>query len=133
MANLKEGLNAFLTASAITALVYHQDLPQNPTYPATVFDVIDQIPVGRNHDNGVLPMREARVQIEVFAETLAAAESAAEQYFELLGNYDGSLGVAGLTNVSIRWDADNPDPLAPLDTVILRTLFARSMDFIVLY
>lgn len=132
MRSIKAGLNDFLNRLGITAYIYMRELPQNPSYPATVFDVIDQVPIGRSHDTGVLPFREARVQIDIYAETVEEAEDAAERYFEAIGNYDGSLGVPEFSYVSIRYESNNPDPTFEEEPT-LREIEGRSTDYKILY
>lgn len=105
--SLKAGLYSFLAANAITPYIYLRELPQNPSYPATVYDVTrdDTIDI---HQQGP-GLRASIVQIDVLAETVAAAEEAMEKYYLLLAGYKGSLGVAGFTNVAIYDEGLNLD------------------------
>lgn len=130
--SLKMGINSFLVTNAITPYIYHRELPQNPSYPATVYDIIDQVPMGRSHSEGVLPFREARVQIDMYAQTVEEAENILELYFNAMGSYDGSLGAPGFSDVSIRYESTNPDMSFESEPT-LRQIEGRSMDFKILY
>lgn len=130
--SLKKALYKFIKDLGVTTYVYPGELPQNPNYPVTIFDIIDEVPIGRTHDIGKLPMREARVQLDIYAESMSEAEDAAEKYFHILGHFEGTFGVAGFTKVSCRWDNNNPDPSFKQEPT-LSDIYGRSMDFIILY
>jgi len=125
-----------LVALAITGKIYDGELPQNPTYPVTVYDLIDEVAVGRNHESNNAPFREARVQIDVYAETTKAADDLIEQYFDALNSFDGSLGDGAspetLVDVVIRYANTNPR-MDFNDQATLRSVKGRSMDFMILY
>jgi hypothetical protein len=128
--SLKTGLNIFLKAAGITPYLYHRELPQDPSYPATVYDIVSDINTCHTHDRVNGP-RQARVQIDVYAETVAAAEDAMEQYVELFTSYSGDLG-AGFLDVAIFDEGANPD-LDFESEPTLRHLEGRSRDFMILY
>jgi hypothetical protein len=130
--SIKKGLISFLKAVAITARVYPNELPKNPTYPATVVDVIDQVPVAETIEVGVVPARRSRIQIDVYSENFTQAEELQEKYFNLLSNFKGSLGVAGMKDVVIKFDRHNPDKVF-IDKPVLKDVEGRSMDFMVTY
>ena len=113
MKSIRAGIYNKLVALAITPYVYHNELPQNPSYPATVYDVISDVTIGHTHDSGVVGFRRTRVQIDVFAESVSEAEEAMEAYFAALAGFKGSIG-DGLspeqfTDVSIFDEGANPD------------------------
>jgi hypothetical protein len=129
--SIKTGINLFLQAAKVTPCVYLGELPQNPSYPATVFDVVSDVVINHTHDPNVVGFRRARVQIDVFALTMAEAEDVMERYFELLAGYMGELG-AGFENVSIFDAGQNPD-LDFKNEPTLRNIEGRSRDFYILY
>jgi hypothetical protein len=135
MSSIKGALYIKLVALAITSKVYDEELPQNPTYPATVYDLVDENPIGRNHD-GAAPFREARVQIDVFALSGFEADTLIEQYFDALQSFDGILGDGQSPetqyDVSIRYENTNPKQIFT-DESALKTVRGRSMDFMILY
>lgn len=130
--SIKAGIATKLAAAAITARVYHRELPVDPEYPATVYDVISDIPISYCHDANVIGFRRARLQIDVIAESVDAAEDAMEQYVALLGNFSGTLGLAPFTDVSILDAGANPDMDFEAEPT-LRGLEGRSRNFFVLY
>lgn len=132
MAYLASGIYKKLKALAITPDVFNETAEQNPSYPLTVFDIIDEDSLGRSHDTGVQPFYEARVQVDVYAETIHAAETAVKAYKDALAHFDGALGVTGFENVSIRFANRNPGE-AYKDEAALKTIVKRSLDFFVLY
>jgi hypothetical protein len=129
--SIKAGIYAFLKAAAVTPYLYHRELPQNPAYPATVYDLISDINLVHTHDQATGP-RQARVQLDVHALTVAEAEDAMERYFALLAGYSGSLGVSGFTDVAIFDEGANPD-LSFEEEPTLRRIEGRSRDFMILY
>jgi hypothetical protein len=128
--SIKNGLNIFLQAAKITPYVYLRELPENPSYPATVFEIISDIVISHTHDTNVVGFRQARVQVDVYALTVAEAEDAMEKYFEMLAGFSGSLG-AGY-DVAIFDEGANPDPSFENEPT-LNTVEARSRDFMILY
>ena len=130
--SIKKAIYLFLTDKAITPYLYYRELPQNPTYPATVYDVISDIAIDHTHDYGVVGFRRARVQLDVYAETVEPAEDAMEKYFASLAGFKGSLGVPGFTDVSIFDAGSNPD-LDFEEEPTLRRIEGRSRDFMILY
>ena len=74
MSSVKPYIYNLLSSAAITPYIYHHELPQDPSYPATIYDVISQPPVDLTHDKGTVGFRKARIQIDVIAESVDAAE-----------------------------------------------------------
>jgi hypothetical protein len=136
MASIKAGIANKLAALAVTPFIFHRELPQNPTYPATVYDVISDTVVGHTHDNLVVGFRRARIQIDVYAETVAEAEDAMENYFAALVGFKGSIGddlsPSQFTDVSIFDIGSNPDYDFEEEPT-LRHIEGRSRDFTILY
>lgn len=128
--SIKAALYGFLKDQAITPYLYHRELPQNPSYPATVYDLVSQPPVDLTEDVGVVGSRKARVQIDVYALTVSEAEDAMERYFELLGSYSGSLGVPGYADCDIWDEGANPD-MDFEEEPTLRHIEGRSRDFMI--
>lgn len=128
--SIKAGIYMYLTDLAITPYIYHRELPQNPSYPATVYDIVSQPAVELTHDIGTVGFRYARVQIDVYALTVAEAEEAMERYFEILKDFSGSLGVPGFTDVDIWDEGANPD-LDYEEEPTLRQIEGRSRDFMI--
>lgn len=131
---IKANFYQLLRTAAITPHIYFGELPQNPSYPATVYDFVSQPPVDLTHDVGVVGFRKARVQIDVFAETVAEAEAAIEAYYELLKSYSGSVG-DGLSPETVIemdiWDeGQNPD-MDFEEEPTLRHIEGRSRDFMI--
>ena len=50
-----------LVSLGLTPKIYYRELPQNPTYPATVYDFVSEVPVDLTHDVGVVGFRKARI------------------------------------------------------------------------
>ena len=105
--SLKAGLFKFLLAQGITTYVYYRELPQNPSYPATVYTMTDDY-TADEHQQGP-GLRRAVLQVDVLAESVAEVEEAAEKYYALLAGYRGTLSVPGFTSVSIRDEGANLD------------------------
>lgn len=134
--NIKSIIYQKLLALGLTAKVYDAELPQNPEYPVTVYDLIDENPIGRSHDSNVAPFREARIQIDVFAATTAEADSLIEQYFDALNCFDGTLGdgASPETTVEAVIRYANTNPFMDFrQQVTTRLIRGRSMDFMILY
>lgn len=136
MNSIKAGIYNKFAELAITPYIYHRELPQNPQYPATVYDLISDVVIGHTHDNLVTSFRRARVQIDVYAETVGAAENAMEEYFVALAGFKGSIGnglsPSQFTDVSIFDLGANPD-LDFEEEPTLRMIEGRSRDFSILY
>jgi len=134
--NLKAGVYNLLLDLGITAAVYDGQLPQNPTYPTTVYDLIDEVPLGRSHDSEVSPFRDTRIQIDVFAESAKQADDLIEQYFQALNSFDGSIGNGqspeSFKDICIRYENTNPR-LDFTAQPTLKNIKGRSMDFKILY
>jgi hypothetical protein len=135
MTNIKIAIYQKLTALAITPEIYDGDLPDDVSYPVTAYDLIDEVPTGRTHD-AVAPFREARIQIDVYAASVAAADVLIEQYFQALQSCDEQLadGESPETvfDASIRYESTNPR-MRFISEPTLADVYGRSMDFIVLY
>ena len=136
MSSIKAGVYNKLITLALTPYVYHRELPQNPSYPATVYDRIDDFPVNHTHDHLVVGFRKARFQIDVYGLTVAEAEDAMEGYVAALAGFIGPIG-DGLsppqfTDVSILDAGANPD-LSFEEEPLLRHIEGRSHDFIIIY
>ena len=136
MSSIKGAIYTKLVALAITPKVYHNELPQNPSYPATVYSLISQAPVDLTHDVGVTGFRQARIQIDVYALTVSQAETAMEAYFEAFKSFSGILG-DGLSPETTYdcdiWDeGGNPDMSFEEETT-LRHVEGRSHDFMIHY
>lgn len=123
-----------LLALGLTPKVYYRELPQNPTYPATVYDFLPEAPVDLTHDVGVVGFRKARIQIDVYALTVAEVETAMEGYFNALKSFSGVLS-DGLSPAT-TWDFDiwdeggNPD-MSFDEEPTLRHVEGRSRDFMI--
>jgi hypothetical protein len=134
MNGIKVTINTILKTAAITPHIYLGELPQNPAYPATVFDVVSQPAVELTHDIGVVGFRKARVQIDVYALTVAAVEDAIERYYELLKSYSVTYGDGESPEVFTDYDiwdeGQNPD-MDFNDEPTLRNVFGRSRDFMI--
>jgi len=130
--SIKWAIYKILKTAAITPHIYARELPQNPSYPATVYDIVSQPPVELTHDVGVVGFRQARIQIDVYALTVAAAESAMEAYYELLKSYSDVIGddASPETTVDVDiWDeGQNPD-MDFEEEPTLRHIEGRSRDF----
>jgi hypothetical protein len=136
MSTLQIALYRKLVALNITPYIYEDQLPQDSLYPATVYSMIDAVPVGRSHDSNVTPFREERIQIDVFAESVADAKYAIERYFVALSSFDGPLGDGRSPeshyDVSVRYEATNPSQDFT-NEVTTRNIKVRSMDFMIFY
>ena len=122
-----------LVSLGLTPKIYYRELPQNPTYPATVYDFVSEVPVDLTHDVGVVGFRKARMQIDVYALTTAQVEAAIEGYFAALKSFSGVLS-DGLSPAT-TWDCDiwdeggNPDQ--SFNDSTLRHIEGRSHDFMI--
>ena len=136
MLSIGMGIYRKLVELGITPNIYRRELRQNPSYPATVYDVVSDNAIGTVHDAGVHCFREARVQIDIYALTVAEAESIAEQYFDALDNYHGTL--SDETSPETTWDVRirdagmNPD-MNFQEQPTLRRAEGRSRDYYILY
>ena len=138
--SIKAAVFSFLKAQAITPYIYHRELPQNPSYPATIYDVIDDVTVCHTYDKVVGP-RRARVQLDVIGETsdIDAIEEAMEKYYVVMAGFSGSLGVAGYEDVAIFDGGANPiydfrSEFSMMESEpLLKNLEVRSRDFMFLY
>src|SRR3972149_535745 len=134
--SIKAGIYNKLLALNITPYIYGRELPQNPNYPATVYYVISDVVIDNVHDEGVHCFRRARVQIDVYARTVAEAETAMEDYFAALDNFSGSIGddmsPSQFTDVCIWDEGANPDLDFESEST-LRDIEGRSRDFMILY
>ncbi|RPH38359.1 hypothetical protein EHM92_00310 [bacterium] len=132
--SIKATIYRILSSAAITPYIYHGDLPQNPSYPATVYDIISQPAADLTEDVGVVGFRKARIQIDVYAQSVGAAEDAMERYYELLKSYSGSIGDGASPETVIDcdiWDEGaNPD-MDFEDEPTLRQIEGRSRDFMI--
>jgi hypothetical protein len=122
-----------LVSLGLTPKIYYRELPQNPSYPATVYSLISQAPVDLTHDVGVTGFRQARFQIDAYALTVAQAETAIEAYFEALKSFSGVLsdGLSPETTYDCDiWDEGrNPDQ--SFNDSTLRHIEGRSHDFMI--
>lgn len=136
MNSIKANLFQFQRGLAITPEVYLANLPQNPGYPVTMFEVISDVPIAHTYEDQTLCFRRARVQLEVYALTVGEAESAMEGYVAAIGNYRRSIGDGlspeSFADVSIRDAGSNPD-MDFQEEASLRMIQGRSRDFRVLY
>jgi len=136
MPSIKAGIKNKLVSMGFTPYVYHYDLPQNPRYPATVYWIVDDFAIGHTHDPLVVGFRKARVQIDVYALTIAEVENAMESYVAALAGYIGNLsdGQSPETvwDVSIFDEGENP-PERFKDQAVLKEVRGRSHDFMLLY
>lgn len=132
--SIKAIINRILKAAAITPYIYHGELPQNPNYPATVYDIVSQPAVDLTHDIGTVGFRYARFQIDVYALTVAAAEDAIERYYELLKSFVVSYGDGASPEVFTEYDiwdeGANPD-MDFEEEPTLRQIEGRSRDFMI--
>lgn len=136
MSSVKANIYKHLVSLAITPEVYDGELPQNPTYPVTIYDLIDENPVGRSHDSNIASFRDARVQIDVYAATAAAADELIERYFAALNSFNGLIGDGNspevFVDLTIRYESTNPR-LDFGDQPTTRPIKGRSMDFKIFY
>ena len=136
MSTIKAAIYKKLVALGITKWVYESSLPRNPRYPATVYQLIDTAPTDLTHDEGVVGFKKTRLQIEVYAEDVAEAESAIGQYFEALKSFSEPLGdgLSPETSYDVdTWDeGQNPD-MDFENEVTLAEVTGRSRDFMIHY
>lgn len=136
MSSIKTAIRRKLLDLGVTATVWDAELPQNPVYPTTAYDLDFEEPVGLCHDSGTSPMRRARFLVAVFAEGGAQADELIEQYFAGLANLFDDLG-DGLSpetvyRCAIWWE--NTNPLIDYEQEpTLKPVRCRSMDFRILY
>lgn len=137
MTSIVAAIHKKLTDLAITPEIYNEMAEQNPSYPLTVFDLVDETGIGRPYDSGVIPFREGRVQVDVYALSIKDAEDAIEDYVQNLGNWDGIITVTAVSpevsfDVSIRFANRNPGS-SYRDQAALKEVVKRSVDFMVVY
>lgn len=137
--SIKAGIYSFLKLAKITPYLYEKELPQNPKYPVTVYALASDMVMAHTHDRNIVGYRRARLQVDVYAESVEAVEDAMERYFELLAGYAGSLGLSEFTDVSIFDYGSNPDKIIEEESnlqqsvTVLANLHGRSRDFMVIY
>lgn len=129
--SLKAGISKFLTVSGIASRVYPEgEVPQNPSYPFVVFDIIDEVPFAENHNSA--PKRQARIQLDIFSESFTEAEELFEKFFNLVSNYKGSLAYPEFPDVIIRYERTNYDKSSDNEPT-MKGIKGRSMDFMITY
>ncbi len=134
--SIKATVYRILKAAAITPHIYQNGLPKNPLYPATVYHIISEPPVDLTHDVGTVGFRQSRIQLEVYATTVAAAEAAIEAYYALLKSYTGAIGNGESPETFVEvdvWDEGRNPDLDFQDEVTLKNVVGRSRDFTVLF
>ncbi len=138
--SIMAGVAAWIRAnSALVALLgsgspmvvryYNGSLPQNPTYPALVAQLIDDVPEIHTHDQKVGPYH-ARIQFDSYALTTAAAEELDETLRSELAAYIGALGA--FSDVCAFDEGRNPDRDFIAEKT-LKSVKVRSRDFTVVY
>jgi hypothetical protein len=134
MISVKAFVYRKLVALGYTKFIYEGALPKNPRYPATVYVVIDHAPADLTHDEGVVGFRKARLQLEVYAESIDEVEDIAERYWAALRSVHGLVGDGLSPETSLELDfyddGKNPD-MDFEDMVALKGIYGRSHDFIV--
>jgi hypothetical protein len=125
-----------LLALSVTPYIWRGEVPQNPVYPLTVFDLVDEPPADHTHDAQVVGPRSARVQIEVYAESASAADAAMEEYFAELAGFSGAFGSntspSEFADVEI-FDEGNAGNMDFAAEPTLRTIYGRRHDFMIVY
>jgi hypothetical protein len=81
--------------AAIGARVYAGVLPQQPTYPACVVQAAGTTPYDTK--SGVSTVDAIRMQVDVYADTLTAADAAAELIRTAIDRYRGDVTAGALT------------------------------------
>ena len=122
---------AMLNTQGISALVGTRramtQLPQNTTFPALVYTVIDDIPLPNLRFSDVPQRAQARVQINPLAKTIAEVKAIHEQV-RLAMDFKLQQIFAGKTVISSRLDIFGT-PEKDLDTGI----WTQSADYLMSY
>lgn len=125
-----DALKALLgSGTPLVVRYYNGSLPQNPTYPALVGQLIDDVPECHTHDQRVGPYH-ARIQFDSYALTTAAAEELDETLRSELAAFIGSMGT--FSDVCAFDEGRNPDRDFIADKT-LKAVKVRSRDFTIVY
>lgn len=122
MAVFEAGLHALIIGDAtvfgiIGTRVYPNMLPQNPTYPAIVYERAGSSAV-RRLGGGANRIRP-RIRFHCWAETYGAAKNTAEALRDLLDGYRGAAGAFQIDDSTFETDIDDYDDDAKVHRVII--------------
>lgn len=124
MTILEEALTTYITANiAAIGNRYAPLLPQNPVYPAIVFQVIDDIPDYTME--GVGGLARMRVQHTIFGTTYLSTASVAESLRTLLAGYHGTLSGIRIGSIFVENDLR--------DYEATTKIYTRIQDCVALY
>ena len=107
------------TATLVSARVYPNYLPQNPTYPALRYQEISQPDYG----NGSIELFEPRYQFDCFATTYAAAAGLADAVQDDLRNWGNPAGTPAVVNARDVGRLDDYDPDTDVHRIIVDVQF----------
>ena len=116
--SLGQGLFDHLTADpAVTALIDARFTPfpalQGGATPYVVHRLVDTVRARTRPLDGPNATVRSRVQIEIYADTLLAAQAVAKAIREALDGYRGKLGTVVAGSIMVEDDRDLYDPAAP--------------------
>lgn len=99
--SLESGVTSLLKGAGTSAgtRVYPERLPQQPTLPAIVFDIIDGVPQYHRDDDD---LDRVRVQLGLWAETATARTTLTEEVRTATSGVRGTYG--GEVFAEILWD-----------------------------
>ncbi len=121
---IEEGFYSFLSTAHTSAgnRVYPMSLPQEPTFPAMVFFVVDN-PAEHTHTS-VVDLRNARCQVDCYGSSYLTAKQLAKELTALLTNYAGPMGPAMVSFTELQdfgrdaWDPDTGRFWVSVDVVL---------------
>jgi hypothetical protein len=118
------------TVSGLVSTRMHSDvLPQRASLPAITYSVVDTLP--NEHLAGIAALSRARIQIDCYAATRAAANSLADAVRLALATHRGT--TSGQRISSITMPSGEAYSFDPVEAGSDQRRFVTSMDFYVFY
>jgi len=125
MTTIEDALVTYINAQAgITSLQgtrYYPRLPQNPTLPASVYQVIST-PRVMSH-SGYSNLAMPRIQVTIFGLTYTVVKQIADAYRSALNGFKGTMSGIRIDTIQLADERDNYDPVTQY--------FQRSIDLII--
>lgn len=115
------------TISALGSRIHPMQLPQNPIYPALVYQVISGF--GERGISSLWPVRRARIQLTVWSKSYDEAISVGKQVRILLDGMRDTIGSTKVSSLIIENDSDTGDQKDTIGAEIK----GRRMDALITY
>lgn len=116
MADVLKGYRTYLQSKStvtthVAGRVYFQALPQDPTFPAIVLNLLQC--ESRRHLTDAAGLARAQLQVDVYADTHDTAYTAAEAVRLVTEHYTGAWGATTVRNAFVESSRDITEP--PVD------------------